>query len=58
MVQAVLTYLAVAAAALWVVWSVLLPKPAKRALRLRFMPQKATPAGKASCDCGDDGGCH
>jgi hypothetical protein len=58
MVQAVLTYLLVAVAAAWVVWSTLLPKPVKQALRIRLSLRKTAPAAKAGCDCGKDGGCH
>jgi hypothetical protein len=56
--QAVLTYLLVAIAAAWVVWSTLMPKAVKQTLRAKLVPQKAAPAAKAGCDCGGDGGCH
>ena len=58
MVQPVLTYLAVAVAAAWVVWSTLLPKPVKQALRARVSARRATAAGKVGCECSKDGGCH
>jgi hypothetical protein len=50
MAQAVLAYLVTAAAAAWIVWSVLLPKSLKR----RLKAGKAVPAGKGGCggDCG------
>lgn len=50
MIQTIITYLVVAAAAIWVVWSMLLPKSLKR----RLTAKKAVPAGKAGCgpDCG------
>lgn len=51
MMQTIITYLAVAAAAVWVAWSMLLPKSLKRRLKAK----RSVPAGKA--DCGDDCGC-
>jgi hypothetical protein len=58
MLQAVLTYLLVAVAAAWVVWTQFMPKALRLALKARFDGQKATPSGKSGCDCGGDGGCH
>ena len=56
MMQAALAYLITALAAAWVVWSVLLPKAAKRAIRSRLGRRKAAAAGPKG-GCGDDCGC-
>jgi hypothetical protein len=53
--QAVLTWLAVAAAAAWVVWTILLPRRVRRALGTRLTRRRA-PAASEDCGCG--GGCH
>jgi hypothetical protein len=59
MVQTILTYAAVVLAAAWVIWSLLLPKSARLALRTRIAPRRRAAApsgrGKPGCDC--EGGC-
>jgi hypothetical protein len=54
MTQAVIAYVLTVAAAAWVVWAVLLPKSAKRALKGR---RKPAVAGGAKGGCGDGCGC-
>jgi hypothetical protein len=56
MVQALLTYLLVAIAAGWIVWSMFTPKAVRRSIKARLVGVKATPSGKSGCDCGG-GGC-
>jgi uncharacterized membrane protein YccC len=51
--QSLITYVIVALAAAWVIWSILLPRRARAALR-RLMGRSETSAG--SCCSGDDGG--
>ena len=50
--QILITYLLVLAAALWVLWSVLLPKAVKRAVKARFSGVRATNGGGCGPDCG------
>lgn len=54
MAQAVIVYLAVAVAAAWIAWSVLLPRSARQGLKRRFA--RHGPSSKSDgCGCG--GGC-
>lgn len=57
MAQTLLTYLLTAAAAAWVIWSVLLPRPLKGRIKAALAGRRgkvAGPAGKGGCgkDCG------
>lgn len=53
MAQALGAYLVTAAAALWVVWSVLAPKSVRRRLMAR-LTRRPAPVGRdgGGCDCG------
>lgn len=57
MLQTVLTYILVAAALLWVGWSVLLPGVARRRLRQAFAGGRLGTAGRPAGGCGDGCGC-
>jgi hypothetical protein len=54
--QSLVVYLAVAGAAAWVVWSILLPRSVRGGLKRRLSPRRA-PAGGKDDDCGCGGGC-
>ena len=58
MAQTAAAYLLVAAAAAWVVWSMVLPKGIKQAIRARLFRRKPAATNRAGCDCGGSGGCH
>lgn len=55
MTQTLIAYLVTAAAAGWVVWSMLLPRAAKRAIRAPFARLRPAAGSKSGCDC--DGSC-
>ena len=53
MVEAVVTYLIVSVAAVWVLWSILLPAGLRRAIRQRFTGRpgvRAAPGAMSGCD--------
>ncbi len=56
MTQTLLAYLLTTVAAVWVIWSMLLPKTLKRRIKAPFAGRKAVPAGKSG-GCGDGCGC-
>jgi hypothetical protein len=56
MAQTALTYLITALAAVWVTWSVLLPKAVKHAIKARLGRRRAA-AAVPKGGCGDDCGC-
>jgi hypothetical protein len=58
MAQTVLAYLLTALAAAWVIWSVLLPKSLKRAIKAPLAKRgTAVAGGGPKPGCGDDCGC-
>ena len=60
MVEALVTYLIVSVAAVWVLWSILLPARLRRAIRRRLAGRTsvaAAPAGVPGCDDADCPGC-
>ena len=50
MIQSLIVYAAVAVAAVWVVWSIILPRSVKQRLKGRGRPK---PGCGPDCGCGD-----
>jgi len=57
MAQTLIVYLAVAVAAAWIAWSVLLPRSVRQGLKRRLARQGAFRGGSKPDGCNCGGGC-